>query len=63
VIVGDADVVDPCDVRMTQVRDELVFAQESVERRAALDHVRHLAEDLEHPLLARGDVLRQEHAR
>jgi hypothetical protein len=63
VVVGDADVVDAANVRVVEVRDEVVLAQEALEGRAALDHVRDLAEDLEHPLAPRGDALGEEHAR
>jgi hypothetical protein len=46
VIVGHTEVVDARDVGVLEVRDQVVLPQEALERRAALDHVRHLAEDL-----------------
>ena len=62
-VIGDAVVVDARDVGVPQVRDQLVFAQEAVERRAAFDDVRDLAEDLEHALLAGARVAREVDAR
>jgi hypothetical protein len=62
-IVGDAEIVDTRDVGMIEMRDQLVFAQEPFEGRVALDHVRHLPEDLQHELRAGRDAFRQEYAR
>ncbi len=62
-VVRDADVEDPRDVRVPQMRHEFELAQEAFERRAAFDDVRHLAKDLEHALLARAQVFGEEHAR
>ena len=48
---------------MPQVRHEIEFAQETIERRAAFDDIRHLPEDLEDALLTRAHVFGKEYAR
>src|SRR4029450_12771029 len=59
VIIRNADVVDARDVRVIEMRDEVVLAQESVEGVPAFNDIGNLPEDLEHPLLAGLRQLRQ----